>query len=62
MLDGNIMINGLVSPDDTDTISELVEAAQHENETRTLNLGFKTIELPPSNKETPPPKKKLKLM
>ena len=43
----DIVILGLVSPDDTATISELVEAAQHENKTRTLNLGFKTIEVPP---------------
>ena len=40
----------LVSPDDTATISELVEAVQHENKTRTLALGFKTIEVPPSKK------------
>ena len=41
-----IVILGLVSPDDTATISELVEAAQHENKTRTLGLGFKTMEAP----------------
>ena len=44
----SIEILGLVSPDDTATISELVEAAQHENNTRTLNLGFEIIEVPPS--------------
>ena len=48
-----IVILGLVSPDDTATISELVEAAQHENKTRTLKLGFKTIEVPPKT-EVPP--------
>ena len=46
----DIVILGLVSPDDTATISELVEAAQHENKTRTLALGFKTIKVPPSKK------------
>ena len=44
----DIVILGLVSPDDTAAISELVEAAQHENKTRTLKLGFKTIKVPPS--------------
>ena len=44
----SIVILGLVSPDDTATISELVEAAQHENNTRTLKLGFEIIEVPPS--------------
>ena len=46
----NIVILGLVSPDDTATISELVEAAQHKNKTRILDLGFKTINVPPSKK------------
>ena len=44
----DIVILGLVSPDDTTTISELVEAAQHESKTRTLALGLETIiEVPP---------------
>ena len=42
-----IMILGLVSPDDTTTISELVDAAQHENKTRTLALDLETIKVPP---------------
>ena len=42
----DIAILGLVSPDDTATISELVKAAQHKNKTRTLNVGFYTIEVP----------------
>ena len=46
----SICNNGLVSPDDTSTISELVEAAQHENKIRTLDLGFKTIKVPPPRK------------
>ena len=44
-----IAIEGLVSPDDTATISDLVEAAQHETKTKTLTLGFKTIRVPPKN-------------
>ena len=42
----DIAILGLVSPDDTAAISELVKAAQHKNKTRTLNVGFYTIEVP----------------
>ena len=58
------MILGLVSPDDAATISELVEAAQHENKTRTLELGFKTIKVPPTTEippeiEAPLPKKSI---
>ena len=45
--DADIVIRGLVSPDDTPTISELVEAARHENKTRTLKLGFETKEIRP---------------
>ena len=45
-----IVILGLVSPDDTVAISELVEAAQHENKTRTLELGFEKKEVPPRTK------------
>ena len=44
-----IVVEGLVSPDDTATISGLVEAAQHETKTKKLNLGFKTIQVPPKN-------------
>ena len=44
-----IVVEGLVSPDDTATISGLVEAAQHQTKTKTLNLGFKTIQVPPKN-------------
>ena len=44
-----IVIEGLVSPRDTATISDLVEAAQHENITKTLNLGFQRIRVPPKN-------------
>ena len=43
----DIVIRGLVSPDDTATISELVEATQHENKTRTLGLGFEKMKVPP---------------
>ena len=45
--DANIVILGLVSPNDTAATSKLVEAAQHKNQRRTLRLGFKTIEVPP---------------
>ena len=44
-----IVIEGLVSSDDTATISDLVEAAQHETKIKKLNLGFKTIRVPPKN-------------
>jgi len=47
------MIAGLVSPDDTVTIYELVEAVKHENITRTLNLDFRTIEVPQSYEKVP---------
>ena len=43
----DIMIRGLLSPDDTATMSELEEAAQHGSKTRTLKLGFKTITVLP---------------
>ena len=48
-LSNEIVVEGLVSPDDTATISGLVEAAQHETKTKKLNLGFKTIQVPPKN-------------
>ena len=44
-----IVVEGLVSPDDTATITDLVEAAQHETKTKKLNPGFKTIQVPPKN-------------
>ena len=44
-----IVVEGLVSPDDTATISDLVKAAQHETETKKINVGFKTIQVPPKN-------------
>ena len=44
-----IVVEGLVSPDDTATISDLVEAAQHETKIKKLNLGFRTIQVPPKN-------------
>ena len=44
-----IVVEGLVSPDDTATISDLVEAAQHETKTKELNLSFQTIQVPPKN-------------
>ena len=56
------MILGLVSPDDTAAISELVEAAQHENETRTLELDFKTIKVPPMIESPPSEKSKCVIM
>ena len=43
----DIVIRGIVSPDETDTISELVEAVKHENKTRVLELGFRKIIVPP---------------
>ena len=49
----DIAILGLVSPDDTTTISELAEAAQHDNVTRTLKLGFKTVKVPPRTDVSP---------
>ena len=54
----NIVIKGLVFPDDTAAISELVEAAQHENQTRILKLGFKTIKVPPMIESHPSEKSK----
>ena len=44
----NIVIRGLVSPDDTATISELKEAAQHEYIARTVELNFKIIKVSPT--------------
>ena len=41
-----IVMEDLVSPHDADTISELMEAAQHEYRRRILELGFKSIEIP----------------
>ena len=44
-----IVVEGLVSPDDTATISDLVEAAQHETKPKKINLGFQTIQVPPKS-------------
>ena len=45
----DIVIEGLVSPDDKAAMADLMQAAQHEHEKRTLHLGFTTIEVPPKN-------------
>ena len=58
----SIAICGLVSPDDTATISELMEAAQHKYRTRTLNLGFKIIEVLPAIVVPLPRKSKCDIM
>ena len=50
---------GLVSSDDTATLSDLTEACQHKNITRTLQLVFKTVKVPPVEVyETVKPKSK----
>ena len=45
----DIVIEDLVSPDDKAAMADLVQAAQHEREKRTLYLGFITIKVPPKN-------------
>ena len=49
LLDGCIIIRGLVSPDDTVAIAQLNEAAKHEFQQRTLDLGFQKIIVFPSS-------------
>ena len=41
-----IIVHGLVSPDNTATIADLVAAAESEKRERTLDLGFKEIHIP----------------
>ena len=43
---GEILVHGLVSPDNTTAIADLVAAAESEEQERTLNLGFKEVYLP----------------
>ena len=43
----SIMIYSLVSPDDTAVISELMEAVQHENNARKLQINMEIIDIPP---------------
>ena len=42
-----IVVHGLISPDNTSAIADLVAAAECEETERTLDLGFKTIRIPP---------------
>ena len=42
-----IIARGLISPDNTSAIADLVAAAECETRTRRLNLGFKIIDIPP---------------
>ena len=41
-----IIVHGLVSPDNTTTIADLVASAESEKQDRTLDLGFKEIHIP----------------
>ena len=41
-----IIVHGLVSPDNTTAIADLVAAAESEKQDRTLDLGFKEIHIP----------------
>ena len=41
-----IIVRGLVSPDNTTAIADLVAAAESEKQKRTLDLGFKEIHIP----------------
>ena len=41
-----ITVHGLVSPDNTTAIADLVAAAESEKQKRTLDLGFKEIHIP----------------
>ena len=43
---GEIIVHGLVSPDNTTAIADLVAAAESEKQKRTLDLGFKEIHIP----------------
>ena len=43
---GGIIVHGLVSPDNTTAIADLVAAAKSEKQERRLDLGFKRIEIP----------------
>ena len=42
-----ITVGGLISPDNTSAIADLVAAAECEKTKRILDLGFKTIDIPP---------------
>ena len=42
-----IVVHGLISPDNTSAIADLVAAAECETTKRALHLGFKTIDIPP---------------
>ena len=44
---GIIIVHGLISPDNTPAIADLVAAAECEETKRTLDLGFKIIDIPP---------------
>ena len=41
-----IIVHGLLSPDNTSAIADLVAAAECKKRERTLHLGFKTIRIP----------------
>ena len=43
---GGIIVHGLVSPDNTTAIADLVAAAESEKQKRTLDLDFKIIHIP----------------
>ena len=43
---GGIIVHGLVSPDNTTVIADLVAAAESEKQKRTLDLDFKIIHIP----------------
>ena len=42
----SIIVHGLVSPDNTTAIADLVAAAESEKQERKLDLGFKEIHIP----------------
>ena len=45
--EGIIVVHGLISPDNTSAIADLVAAAECEKTKRILHLGFKIIDIPP---------------
>ena len=46
LFDGDILVEGLVSPDDAVAVADLVAAAQHDTQDRELHLGFKSLKVP----------------
>ena len=47
-----IVVHGLISPDNTSAIADLVAGAECEETKRTLDLSFKIIDIPPKRHHT----------